>query len=53
MIHSARNYLYDRRRGLAKTAGVVGGAYLIGRYVVERLEEVREKVMLERVARDG
>jgi peroxin-3 len=39
--------------GLAKTAGVIGGAYLIGRYVVERLEEVKEKVMQERLARDG
>jgi len=53
MINSVKNYIYDHRRGLAKTVGVVGGTYLVGRYVIERLEEVKEKVMQERLARDG
>ena len=53
MINSVKNYISDHRRGLAKAVGVVGGTYLIGRYVIERLEEAKEKVMQERLARDG
>lgn len=52
MIESVKDYLYDRRRGLTKVVGVFGAAYLVGRYVSERLEEVKEKVMQERLARD-
>lgn len=52
MLQSLTNYIYDRRRGLAKTIGVFGGTYLVGRYVSERLEEVKERVMQERLARD-
>jgi hypothetical protein len=52
MLQSLAGYAYERRRGLAKTCGVVGGVYLVGRYVVNRLEEVRDKVIQERVARD-
>jgi len=44
--------VYDRRKGLAKFAGVVGGAYLAGHYAIQRLEEVREKVVQERTAKD-
>ncbi|KII85718.1 hypothetical protein PLICRDRAFT_56925 [Plicaturopsis crispa FD-325 SS-3] len=53
MLESVKAYVYDRRGGLAKTTGVIGGAYLVGRYVVERLEEVKEKVMEEKVVRDN
>ncbi|KII91963.1 hypothetical protein PLICRDRAFT_173744 [Plicaturopsis crispa FD-325 SS-3] len=53
MLKSVKTYVYDRRGGLAKTTGVVAGAYLVGRYVVERLEEVKEKVMEDRIARDN
>jgi peroxin-3 len=52
MIQTVSNYFYDRRRGLTKTAGILGGAYLVGRYVRDRLEEVKDKVMQERLARD-
>lgn len=52
MIQALSSYFYDRRRGLAKTAGMVGGVYLVGRYVRDRLEEVKDKVTQERLARD-
>jgi hypothetical protein len=52
MLDSARGYLYDRRWRLVKTAGVVGGVVLVGRYAINRLEEVRYKVMQERSARE-
>lgn len=52
MFESIGKYFYDRRRGFAKAAGFFGGAYLIGRYVLDRLEEIRERVMQERAARE-
>lgn len=52
MIHTVKNYFYDRRKGFAKTAGVIGGFYLVKRYVTDRLEEAKEKVMEEQQARD-
>lgn len=52
MFSSITNYFYTRRRGFAKAAGFVGGVYFVGRYVVDRLAEVRERVMTERGARD-
>lgn len=53
MFTSIKGYLFDRRRTLAKTAGVVGGLYLVGRYILQRIEEVRDKVIQDRLARDG
>jgi peroxin-3 len=52
MLKSVKTYLYDRRKGLSKAAGFAGGAYLVGRYISERLEEVKERVAQERLARD-
>lgn len=46
------NYFYERRRGLAKTAGVFGGLYIAGSYVARRLEEVRDRMYESRAARD-
>lgn len=53
MFESIRGYLYGRRRTLAKTAGLLGGLYLLARYIMQRIEEVREKVIQDRLARDG
>lgn len=52
MFVNIRDYLYQRRRGLATAAGVVGAVYLAGRYILERLEEVREQVVQEKTARE-
>ncbi|KZV95819.1 hypothetical protein EXIGLDRAFT_834094 [Exidia glandulosa HHB12029] len=53
MLASIRKFVYDRRRGLALTAGIAGSVYLAGRYVLARLEEIRDKVMQDRAARDN
>ncbi|KDQ56756.1 hypothetical protein JAAARDRAFT_36244 [Jaapia argillacea MUCL 33604] len=53
MFESTRNYFYERRGGFIKTAGVVGGVYVLGQYVVEQLEQVRDKVVEERTAREN
>lgn len=52
MLFGLPEYLYERRTGLKRAAGYVGGVYLVGRYVVERLDEIREKVVEDRTARD-
>lgn len=44
--------MYDRRRGLLKSAGVVGMLYIAGKYVLQRLEEVKEAVLTERNAKE-
>ncbi|KAI0767564.1 Peroxin-3 [Fomes fomentarius] len=53
MFNALGNYVHDRRRGLTKAAAYVGGAYFIGRYVSERLEDVRNSILQERGAREN
>ncbi|KAG2128811.1 Peroxin-3-domain-containing protein [Suillus cothurnatus] len=53
MFDAARKYVYDRRRGLFETSVVLCGAYAVSRYVNERLEEVKEKVVRGRAAREA
>ncbi|KAH7920033.1 hypothetical protein BV22DRAFT_1199197 [Leucogyrophana mollusca] len=50
MLDSARKYFYERRHGLV---GLLGGGYVVSQYVNERLEEVKDKVVRERLARDN
>ncbi|KAF7305908.1 hypothetical protein HMN09_00745000 [Mycena chlorophos] len=38
---------------ISKTAGFVGAAYFVRRYISDRLEDVREQMEQERVARDN
>lgn len=52
MFERIRNYVYDRRRGLLTTASVVGAGYVVGQYVVARLEEVRDRLMRDRGDKD-
>ncbi|KIK92921.1 hypothetical protein PAXRUDRAFT_26536 [Paxillus rubicundulus Ve08.2h10] len=53
MFDSIKRYIYDRRRGLIKSAVLTGGTYAISLYVHERLEEMKEKVIREKAARDS
>ena len=52
MFQRLRNFFFDRRRGLATAVGVVGALYMVGRYVLERLEEMREQVAQAKRARE-
>lgn len=45
-------YVYDRRKGISKTVGAVGGMYLARGYIRERLDEVKVKLEEDRVARE-
>lgn len=52
MLNALTNYVHERRRGLTRAAGYVGGAYLVGRYVRERLEDVRTRVVQDRLSKE-
>lgn len=52
MLESVKVYVYERRNVVPKTATVLCSLYLVRRYIAERLEEVKEKLELERVARN-
>ncbi|KAJ7091940.1 Peroxin-3 [Mycena belliarum] len=41
------------RINIPKTAGILGAAYIIRRYVADRLEDVKEQMEQERVSRDN
>ncbi|KAH7883130.1 Peroxin-3-domain-containing protein [Phlebopus sp. FC_14] len=53
MFDALQQYIYDRRRSLVQSATVVGGMYALSTYMRERLEEVKDKVVRERVARES
>ncbi|KAJ3997415.1 Peroxin-3 [Lentinula boryana] len=46
------SYLESHRNGLKKAAGIAGGLYLVRGYIHARLEEVKDKIEEERLARD-
>lgn len=52
MLNSVSNYFYERRGGLARFTGYSATVYAVGTYVKERLQEVKDKVLLERKARE-
>ncbi|KAH9924980.1 Peroxin-3 [Epithele typhae] len=53
MFHAIGNYFHDRRGTLSKAVGYVGGAYMVGRYISERLEDVRKSILQERAAQEN
>jgi peroxin-3 len=52
MLDSVSNYLSERRKGFARSAGVVGGLYLVGQYAAARVADMRDTVLEKRVARE-
>jgi peroxin-3 len=52
MFDSIKRYVYDRRRGFIQSAVMMGGTYAISSYARERLEEMKEKVVREKAARE-
>ncbi|KAJ7451811.1 Peroxin-3 [Mycena galericulata] len=41
------------RINISKTIGIIGAAYIVRRYIVDRLEDVKEQMEQERVAKDN
>lgn len=52
MLDSVSNYLSERRKGFVRSAGVVGGLYLVGQYAAARVTDMRDSVLEKRVARE-
>ncbi|KXN82906.1 Peroxisomal biogenesis factor 3 [Leucoagaricus sp. SymC.cos] len=53
MFASLKTYVSDRRAGITKTAGFVGGLYLAKLYISNRLDEVKARIEQERAAKDS
>ncbi|KAI6141895.1 Peroxin-3-domain-containing protein [Pisolithus tinctorius] len=53
MFDSLQRYVYDRRRGLLDTVITTGTAYAVSAYLRERLEEVKQNVVRQRMARES
>ncbi|KAG6832768.1 hypothetical protein H0H87_000421 [Tephrocybe sp. NHM501043] len=53
MLTGAKNFFYERRKGLTKATAIIGGAYAVRGYVRDRLEEVKDRLEQERTARDN
>jgi peroxin-3 len=52
MLEPFKTYVSDRRWSLVKAVTVSGALYCSGRYVIERLEEARDAVMQDKIARE-
>ncbi|PSR73243.1 hypothetical protein PHLCEN_2v10903 [Hermanssonia centrifuga] len=53
MFQTLTNYFNAQRPRVARAAGYAGAVYLVGRYVGERLEEVRNRLLHDRMAREN
>jgi len=52
MIEATRKWLRRNRTSLVIGAGVIGGVYLAGQYVVNKISEARQRMSDERVAKE-
>lgn len=52
MISATRRWLRRNRTGIAIGAGVVGATYLAGQYVLGKIQEARERMQMDRIAKE-
>ena len=52
MLDALSHFVLERRQGLTRAAGYVGSAYFVSKYVVRSLQETRDAVLQERIARE-
>lgn len=53
MFSATRNWVRRNRKGIAIGAAVVGGTYLVGQYVIGKLNEARERSQHDQIAKDN
>lgn len=52
MLDLIQRYVHERRRGLFQSAAFLCGSYAISTYVSDRLEEMKDKMLRNKLARD-
>lgn len=52
MFSATRRWLRKNRTPIAIGAAVIGGTYLVGQYVVGKLNDARERSQLDKIAKD-
>jgi peroxin-3 len=52
MISATRRWLRRNRNGIAIGAGVIGATYLAGQYVLGKIQEARERMQMDRIAKE-
>ncbi|KAL2417710.1 Peroxisomal biogenesis factor 3 [Exophiala dermatitidis] len=53
MISATRRWLRRNRTGIAIGAGVIGATYLAGQYVLGKINEARERMQMDRIAKEN
>ena len=52
MIAATRRWVRRNRTGIAISAGVIGAGYLAGQYVVSKIQEARQRMGEDRIAKE-
>lgn len=52
MISTTRRWLRRNRNGIAIGAGVIGATYLAGQYILGKINEARERMQMDRIAKE-
>lgn len=52
MISATRRWLRRNRNGIAIGAGAIGVTYLAGQYVLGKINEARERMQMDRIAKE-
>lgn len=52
MFSSVKKYFSERKRTILSATAFIGGTYLAGHYALRRLEEMREKMVEDKTAKE-
>ena len=52
MISATRRWLRRNRNGIAIGAGVIGATYLAGQYILGKINEARDRMQMDRIAKE-